>query len=88
MDKYACPCGFVYDPAVGDPDHGVKPGTAFADLPAEWVCPVCGCGVSPWLNRCLCRSLWPRDYELEYPWPATPISPRPWEITCKTGDAR
>lgn len=42
MDKYACPCGFVYDPAVGDPDHGVKPGTAFADLPAEWVCPVCG----------------------------------------------
>jgi rubredoxin len=42
MDKYACPCGYVYDPAVGDPEHGVKPGTAFKDLPADWTCPVCG----------------------------------------------
>ena len=35
-------CGFVYDPADGDPDGGVPPGTAFEDIPADWVCPVCG----------------------------------------------
>jgi len=42
MNKYECPCGYVYDPAVGDPDHGVDPGTAFEDLPDDWVCPKCG----------------------------------------------
>jgi len=45
MGKYVCePCGYVYDPEVGDPDSGVKPGTAFEDLPEDWVCPVCGVG--------------------------------------------
>ncbi len=43
MDNYVCLiCGYVYDPAEGDPDNGVAAGTAFADLPADWVCPVCG----------------------------------------------
>jgi rubredoxin len=43
MDKYECSaCGYVYDPAVGDPDHGIAPGTKFEDLPADWVCPECG----------------------------------------------
>ncbi len=43
MDKYVCgPCGYVYDPAVGDPDSGIPAGTAFEDLPADWCCPVCG----------------------------------------------
>lgn len=43
MDKYEClVCGYIYDPAVGDPDGGVEPGTAFADLPDDWVCPECG----------------------------------------------
>jgi rubredoxin len=43
MEKYTCSvCGYVYDPAVGDPDNGVAPGTVFEDLPDEWVCPVCG----------------------------------------------
>ncbi len=43
MDKYVCvPCGYVYDPAMGDPDNGVEPGTAFSALPEEWVCPICG----------------------------------------------
>jgi rubredoxin len=43
MEKYVCGiCGYVYDPAVGDPDAGVKKGTAFANLPEDWVCPVCG----------------------------------------------
>lgn len=35
-------CGYLYDPALGDPEHGIKPGTAFEDLPADWVCPWCG----------------------------------------------
>ncbi len=43
MKKYVCGvCGYVYDPAVGDPENGVSPGTAFDDLPDDWVCPVCG----------------------------------------------
>lgn len=34
MKKYVCePCGYVYDPEVGDPDNGIAPGTAFEDLP-------------------------------------------------------
>lgn len=42
MKKYACPCGYVYDPEIGDPDNGVAPGTAWEDVPEDWVCPVCG----------------------------------------------
>ncbi len=43
MDKYVCDvCGYEYDPAQGDPDADIAPGTAFADLPDDWVCPVCG----------------------------------------------
>jgi rubredoxin len=43
--KYRCVlCGYIYDPAVGDPDNGVAPGTAFADIPDTWVCPECGVG--------------------------------------------
>lgn len=43
MDKYECTaCGFIYDPSAGDPDNGIPPGTAFADLPEDWVCPQCG----------------------------------------------
>ncbi|MBP7217096.1 MAG: rubredoxin [Candidatus Omnitrophica bacterium] len=43
MSKYKCTvCGYIYDPAIGDPDHGVVPGTAFEKLPADWVCPECG----------------------------------------------
>ncbi len=43
MEKYICDvCGYVYDPEVGDPSSGVKPGTSFTDLPDDWVCPECG----------------------------------------------
>ena len=43
MDKYVCDvCGYVYDPELGDPDNGVPAGTAFEDVPDDWVCPVCG----------------------------------------------
>ena len=45
MKKYECePCGYIYDPAVGDPDGGIAPGTAFEDIPDDWVCPLCGLG--------------------------------------------
>lgn len=45
MDQYRCTvCGYIYDPAQGDPDNGIAPGTAFIDLPADWVCPQCGAG--------------------------------------------
>jgi rubredoxin len=43
MTKYICTiCDYVYDPEVGDPDNGIAPGTAFEDLPDDWVCPDCG----------------------------------------------
>lgn len=43
MQKFVCNlCGYIYDPAIGDPESGVAAGTSFDDLPADWVCPVCG----------------------------------------------
>ena len=45
MSKYVCKiCGYIYDPAAGDPDNGVAPGTAFEALPEDWVCPLCSLG--------------------------------------------
>ena len=45
MQKYVClVCGYIYDPAEGDPDNDVDPGTKFEDIPDDWVCPVCGAG--------------------------------------------
>jgi flavin reductase (DIM6/NTAB) family NADH-FMN oxidoreductase RutF/rubredoxin len=41
--KFRCAvCGYLYDPALGDPEGGVPPGTAFEDLPDGWTCPLCG----------------------------------------------
>jgi rubredoxin len=43
MVKYEClVCSWIYDPAVGDPDGGIAPGTPFEDIPDSWVCPLCG----------------------------------------------
>jgi rubredoxin len=43
MSKYICVvCGYLYDAANGDPEHGIEPGTEFEELPDDWVCPVCG----------------------------------------------
>jgi rubredoxin/flavin reductase (DIM6/NTAB) family NADH-FMN oxidoreductase RutF len=43
QQPYRCEvCGWVYNPALGDPDGGVPPGTPFEDLPDDWVCPLCG----------------------------------------------
>lgn len=45
MKKFECElCGYIYDPQVGDPDGGIKPGTSFEDIPEDWVCPLCGAG--------------------------------------------
>ena len=45
MKSYICDvCAYVYDPEIGDPSQGIPPGTAFEDLPDEWVCPECGAG--------------------------------------------
>ena len=45
LRPYECTaCGYIYDPAVGDQDGGIEPGTAFADIPEDWVCPMCGVG--------------------------------------------
>ena len=47
MKKYVCDvCGYIYDPAEGDPDNNVKKGTAFEAVPEGWVCPLCGAGKS------------------------------------------
>lgn len=40
--RYICTqCGYIYDPKVGDSMNNIPPGTPFAELPAEWVCPMC-----------------------------------------------
>ncbi len=43
MSVYACEvCGYEYRPEAGDPEHDIDEGTSFEDLPADWVCPLCG----------------------------------------------
>jgi len=45
MNRWKCSvCGYIYDPVKGDPDNNIKSGTAFENLPDDWVCPVCGAG--------------------------------------------
>ena len=45
MDKYLCSlCGYIYDPAEGDPESGIAPGTPFEEIPEDWTCPACGVG--------------------------------------------
>lgn len=41
-DQWTCMyCGHVYDEALGDPEHGIPPGTRLEDLPEDWSCPMC-----------------------------------------------
>jgi len=45
MQEWRCViCQYIYDPAAGDPDNGVPPGTPFEELPESWLCPLCGAG--------------------------------------------
>ena len=47
MKKYKCVvCGYIYDPAEGEPASGIEPGVPFDDLPDDYLCPVCGAGKS------------------------------------------
>lgn len=42
-EMYECiDCKYIYNPRYGNEKAGIKPGTAFDDLPEDWVCPVCG----------------------------------------------
>lgn len=40
--KYVCPCGYVYDEALGDPENGIEAGTPWSMVPEDFLCPVCG----------------------------------------------
>ena len=52
MDTYECTvCGYNYNPAIGDSDSGIAPGTKFEDIPDDWVCPVCGVGKGDFEKR-------------------------------------
>ncbi|MFH1189583.1 MAG: rubredoxin [Candidatus Omnitrophota bacterium] len=52
MQKYRCVvCNYIYDPATGDPDGGIAPGTPFEKLPDGWVCPVCGADKSQFVKE-------------------------------------
>ena len=55
--KFICDaCGYIYDEALGDPDGGLPPGTRFADIPDDWVCPLCGvtkADFSPYTEPCI-----------------------------------
>jgi rubredoxin len=42
MQKWECPCGYIYDPQEGDYENGVDPGTPWEKVPSDWVCPKCG----------------------------------------------
>jgi rubredoxin-NAD+ reductase len=45
MSKWECiVCGLVYDEKLGWPDDGIAPGTKWADVPEDWLCPDCGVG--------------------------------------------
>ncbi|MFC2012809.1 rubredoxin [Chloroflexota bacterium] len=47
LAKYRCTiCGYVYEPELGDPDNGIKPGAPFEEIPDDWECPVCGAAKS------------------------------------------
>jgi len=50
--KYVCTvCGYVYDPVKGNPKKGIAAGTAFEDLPEDWVCPYCGVPKSSFVEK-------------------------------------
>ncbi len=45
MKSYVCDvCGYIYDPAKGDPANGIPAGTPWEKVPDSWVCPECGVG--------------------------------------------
>lgn len=52
LEKWECTvCGYIYDPEVGDPEHGVEPGTLFEELPDDWICPLCGASKDQFVKK-------------------------------------
>jgi len=52
LEKWECTvCGYIYDPDIGDPEQGVKPGTPFEELPADWMCPICGASKDQFIKK-------------------------------------
>ena len=52
QDIWICDiCGYEYNPAKGDPDSGIAPGTAFEDISDSWICPICGVGKSDFKKK-------------------------------------
>jgi rubredoxin len=52
MESFKCTiCGYVYDPAEGEPLNGISPGTQFGDLPDDYTCPVCGAGKDEFISN-------------------------------------
>ncbi len=52
MGKYVCSiCGYIYDEAKGIPEAGIAPGTAWGDLPGDWVCPLCGAAKAEFIKE-------------------------------------
>jgi len=52
LEKWECTvCGYIYDPGTGDPEQGVKPGTPFEELPADWICPICGASKDQFIKK-------------------------------------
>ena len=45
MRKWQCiVCGWIYDESEGCEEDGIPPGTAWEDVPEDFVCPECGVG--------------------------------------------
>ena len=52
MKQYECTiCGYIYDEAQGEPEHGIPAGTSWQKLPEDWVCPLCGVGKSDFTEK-------------------------------------
>ena len=50
--KYICDlCGWVYDEKKGDVEFDLEPGVAFADLPDDFVCPLCAAGKESFIEE-------------------------------------
>lgn len=50
MKKYECPCGYIYNPEIGDINNGIAAGTDWENVSEDWVCPICGLGKEVFLE--------------------------------------
>ena len=66
--KYVCPCGYEYDPAKGDPDNGIAPGTPWEEVPEDFECPICGLGKDAFENEKFLTDCAAIYSSMEMPW--------------------